>query len=77
MEKEQDVFKTVRAHLIGRGAGQGLKPRAYLAENPKGPTARCPRERQGFLPLLSLPRAFKAKEYRAVLLFCWAERWSE
>lgn len=41
---------TVVAHLRGGGAGQGLKPTAFLAENLKGPVAGCPRRDGAFCP---------------------------
>lgn len=60
--------RTVVAHLRGGGAGRALKPRAFLAGDPKGPQQGVPGE-PGALPQTALSRGpLKREESRAGLL---------
>lgn len=78
-ERSRGVSGTVVTHRAGEGAGQELKPGAFLAGNPKGPMVEgCPQEREGFPAQLSLLLAFKVQgaQSRPSSLPGGSEAWS-
>ena len=70
VERRKDVSRTVVAHRTGKGAGQRLKPRAFLAGNPKGPLAGCPQRDGAFHPSSFCSGPLRTKEHRAGLPLC-------
>lgn len=69
-ERRKDVSRTVVAHRTGEEAGQRLKPRAFLAGNPKGLLAGCPQRDGAFHPSCPFSGSLRTKERRAGLLLC-------